>query len=218
MRIFRSALCILTLSSALSIQSSDWLSEDLKSATCLSFGGIGATYMWHQRTSTPTSALYQIANRLLEDRFALNRSESSWNLGGSLVYDMSTEELKAFLENSQQDPEALESYENKRINMSLEENVTPDRLRTLKDKIIITCTFENIDQEKLSDYNDKLQTTIDEFQPQNRWQQLTQRNADQKLLQKLAYKREQMNALQEIIDARKIAINKQKLQDIFGIQ
>jgi hypothetical protein len=217
MRIHRSALYVLILPSTLPIQSSDWLSEELKSAACLSFGGIGATYMWHQRNIAPTMALYQTANRLLEDRFALNRSESDWNLAGSLVYDLSTEEYNTFLKEDNLNPERLESYESKRINMSLDENLKPDRLRELKDKIIITCTFEKIDHKKLSQYNDELQSTIDQFQPQNKWQQLTQRRADQELLQKLIYKREQMSAFQEIIEARKIAIHKQKLQAMLGI-
>lgn len=211
----RSAWCILTLSSTLSIQSSDWLSEDLKFGAYLSFAGVGITSVWYQRTTTPTPELYQKTNWLLDDRFALNRSESNWNLGGSLVYDMSVEEHYALLKESILTPELLEYYEKKRINMYLDENVSPQRLRALKDRIIITCTFESINQKKLSDYNHKLQTTINELQSQNMWQQLIQRKADQELLQKLEYKQEQMIALQEIINARRVAIHYQKLLAIF---
>lgn len=205
------------VSSSLSIQSADWLSEDLKSAACLSFAGVGVSYIWHQRTTSLTPALYQKAHRLLEDRFALNRSESDWNLAGSLVYDMSAEEHKAFLANVTENPKVLELYEDSRINMSLEENVKPDRLRALKNKIIITCTFETIDQKKLSAYNDELKTAINELQSQNMWQQLTQKKADQELLHKLTYKQEQMIAFKEIIDAKKASERTKRLQDMFGI-
>jgi hypothetical protein len=203
--------------SSLSLQSADWLSEDLKSAACLSFAGIGVTYMWHQRNTTPTPSLYKTANRLLEDRFALNRSESDWNLGGSLVYDISPEQYDTFFKDVELNPEILAHYEDKRVNMFLEENVKPGRLRALKDKIIITRAFENIDQRKLSDYNNELQIAITQLQPQSMWQELTQKKADQELLQRLEYKREQMIAFQEIIEAQKATVQKKKLQAMFGI-